>query len=114
MQGNRIDKVNELLQQQLAEFFNREIEFPEGVLVTIIRVETSRDLDHATVLLSILPTNQRGSALAAVKKNGREIHQFLKKKLFIKRIPHFNFVIDDTEEKAAEIEEIVGDLHKKA
>ena len=113
MLNNRIDKVNELLQQQLAEFFNREIEFSEDTLVTIIEVKTSSDLQKATVWLSVLPINRSGSALEAVKKNISDIRRQIKKKLFIKHVPYFEFKIDDTEERASEIERLIDDLKKK-
>lgn len=110
--SNRIDKVNELLSQQLAEYFNREVEFPDNALVTIIKIETSKDLSRAVVWLSVLPTSQRGSALLTLKNSAKDLNHFLKKALFIRRIPHFEFRIDDTEEKAAIVEDIINNINK--
>ena len=112
MSNNRIDKVNELIQQQLAEYFSRELEFSRDTLVTITRVEITKDLQFATVWLSILPINHSGSVLEVARKNQKDAYQYLKKKLFIKRVPKLNFRVDDTEEKAAVVEGIIDDLNK--
>jgi ribosome-binding factor A len=110
MSTNRIDKVNDLLQQQLALYFHRELEFPRDTLVTITRVEATKDLQLANIWLSILPINHSGGVLQVIKRNLSDLNKILRRQLFIKNIPRFIFRIDDTEEKAAVIEQMIEDL----
>ena len=46
---DRIDQVNELLKRELAQAIIQTVEVPAGVLITVARVKTSRDLHYATV-----------------------------------------------------------------
>ena len=53
---NRIQKVNSLIEHQLAPILLTALEGQKG-LVTITKVETSRDMKWAKVWISILPTS---------------------------------------------------------
>mgnify|MGYP001567582500 CR=1 FL=1 len=50
----RIQKLNQLLRDELAKIIDREIEFPEGSLVTVTRVSVSPDARYATVFITAL------------------------------------------------------------
>ena len=103
----RVDKINSLLIQELAELISREISL-EGGLITVAYVDCSPDLRYAKIGVSVLPDNLSGSALKKLKKHNAAFAARLKKKLNLKIIPKFNWEIDDREINAAEIEKIIN------
>ena len=90
----------------------REIEFPENILVTITNVITSHDMYYAEVLISILGKEIK-EALEILSKNIYHIQQKLNKKLRIRPVPKIHFEIDTGEAKREEVESSLAELKKK-
>jgi len=105
--SHRIAQINELIRQELSILFLTEVEFPKGCLVTIMRVETSKDLHYAKVWLSIMPVYYTKKILDILKANVGHLQFLLNKKLTMKPLPRLYFAVDETEKKAAEIEELL-------
>jgi ribosome-binding factor A len=106
---SRIDQINSLLKQELAEMINREGILPDG-LITVTRVKTSPDLRYAKVSVSVLPDNLSGTALKALRKKTGFFSGVLRKKLNLKFIPKFNWDLDTTEREAAIIDDLINSL----
>ena len=49
----RIPKINQLLQEELGAILLRELELPDGVLVTVTRVDASGNLQEAENEISL-------------------------------------------------------------
>lgn len=106
---SRIDQVNELLKAELASLINREITI-ENSLVTISYVDCSPDLSSAKIGISVLPEKYFGTVLEQLRKSSSQFTSILKKKLSLKTIPKFNWVIDKTEKEARSIEEVLEQI----
>ena len=109
--SHRIPQVNELIKRELSQFLLKEIDFPEDCLVTITKVETSKDLEHAKVWLSILPFDSRGKIFQILTRSIKYVQHLLNKKLVMRKVPKINFVQDTTEEKADRIEKLLDKIH---
>ena len=109
----RIEKINELIKTRLAQLILREIEFPQNLLVTITRVDTSPDFKVAKVFITAIPENMRGSALKILIKNSKTLHQDLIKILKTKFTPNLRFYIDEQEVFADEVEKILDEIKKR-
>lgn len=94
MASERMLKVNELLYHKISEYIAKEVEMPSGVFVTLSRVETSPDLRHARVFISVIPDNKRGTGLRLLKKHQGKIKRKLAQYLQMKFTPNPTFVID--------------------
>jgi len=105
--SHRIAQVNELIRQELSNLILTEVEFPQGCLVTIIRVETSKDLRHAKVWISVIPAYFITKALERLKHNIGQLQFELNKRLSFKPLPRIRFLIDKTEEQATEIDRLL-------
>lgn len=103
--SHRISQLNELFKQELANLIIREMPM-QDVLVTLAYVDCSPNLQHAKIGVSVLPDNRSESAIKALKQHSGLFAKILKKKLKLHHIPKFNWVIDETEKKAAELDEI--------
>ena len=103
----RIKKINELIRQELGRIFLRELELPQGVLVTITKVETSGDLSWADVWISIFPPEAKEENFKKLKKLAGYLQFLLNKKLSFKTSPRLRFKLDETGEKAEELEDLL-------
>lgn len=109
--SRRLEQMNSLLQERIGNFLLSHFETPPGVLVTITRVETAPDLRSAKVYLSVLPENNRGSILEDLRKVRPELHQSLYRDLETHSIPLVRFMIDETELRAANLNNLIDSLH---
>lgn len=112
MVSHRIPQVNELIREELNKIILKEIEFPKDCLVTIINVQTTKDLRYAKVWISILPEKYTGKVLEILTRNIGYLQFLLNKKLAFKPLPRLNFAVDETEKKAAEIEQLLNKVTK--
>ena len=108
--SQRTDKINSLIQEELSQIMAREIEFPQGTLVTIIDVDTAGDLKTAKVYISVLPFNHCGTAIETIKKNIGEIQRLLNRTLHMRFIPRLEFKIDSTEEEASHVDALLDKI----
>jgi ribosome-binding factor A len=110
--SQRIDQLNSLLQQELAQLIAREVECPVGLFVTISRVEVAADAESAKVWLSVLPDTRAAEALEAVNHRLPHLQQLLNKRLVMKFVPKITFFLDHTQEKVSSINAVLDALEK--
>ena len=83
-------------------------------MLTITRVETSRDLRNANVYFSFLnPTAEEENIIAAVIRRRKQIRFHLGSRLGIKYVPQLRFHLDLAAKKSARIDEIIAELGSK-
>lgn len=107
---SRIEKINQLIKTQLSQLINKEMEFPDNTIITITRVKTTPDLKIAKIYLTVLPENFRGSVLEILRKNKKNLYTLLKNRLKTKFTPNLNFLIDEQELYAAEIDKLLDEI----
>jgi len=103
----RSERVSKLIREQLAVIILREVEF--GALVTITEVEVDKKLEHAKVLLSVLPASKEKSVLAALTRDAGHLQHVLFKKINIKPMPRIAFALDHGLANAAKVEKALLD-----
>lgn len=108
--SERIKKVNEVLKRELGKIVLKEIDLPSGVLVTLIKVETSKDLGQSKVFVSVFPVKETESVLGILNKETYNLHQSLNKVLFIRRVPKIRFVEEKQLQKVQKVNEILDKL----
>ena len=106
--SDRIKKINELIKQKLNSLIIKEVEFSKDALVTITHVDTSKDLRHSNIYVSVLPKILAKESIDALYK--ASLHSILYKKLTIKPLPKLHYRLDKTEEKASEIERLLDQI----
>jgi len=108
----RIDKVNELLKQEIGKILLTEFEFDPGMMVTVMSADTSDTLETATIWVSVYPEGRSGSALEILNKRIGEIQKLLNKRLALRFVPKISFKLDRSEKYASEIGELFGKIEK--
>lgn len=77
MDTQRLQRVNQLLQEEFADIFRIEAnKIKQGLLISVTEVKVTPDLSIAKVYISVFPTQYRDSLMTAI--NGR-IPYFRKK-----------------------------------
>ncbi|MFC1608911.1 30S ribosome-binding factor RbfA [Patescibacteria group bacterium] len=106
----RTEKVNSLINQQLSEILSKEVDLKPGVFITIAKVDTTRDLRHAHVFVSVFPEKEMHYVEKTLEHEMRGIQKKLHKRLHMKILPKVKFKMDATEARADEIEKILKDI----
>lgn len=107
---SRTDKLNELLQREVATCIAREIEFDSQTVVTVTRVDTEQTLEHATVYITVFPTVKRGDALSILRKRLPFIQDILNHRLSLRHVPRFMIAFDDEAQALYELDELLNKI----
>lgn len=89
------------------------MEFPHGVLVTLVGAHLTPDAKHATGTLSVLPAGQEAEVLHALRDFEADLKDALAGELRMRRVPDLHWRFDDTQAYAADIEADLHELRKK-
>ena len=108
----RQEKVNSLLQKELAEIFRTSMQaYFTGIMFTVTYVNVTSDMSLARVNLSMFPVDadDKPALLKQVKEHGNEIRLLLGRhiKNQLRSVPQLQFFIDDTLDRAQRIEELL-------
>ena len=110
--SNRIERVNSLLQQLLSTILLDF--FKDGkAIVTITKVECSKDLRWARAGISIANADDDAPIMAHLRKHLYEIQGEVNRTLEMKMIPRISFYLDTTARHAARIQEIFHQIEEE-
>ncbi len=104
---NRIFKVADQIQRDLAELIARELKDPRVGMVTLQGVEVTPDYAHAKVFFSIL-TGDPAETAEGLNQAAGFLRNGLFKRLHIHTVPTLHFVYDRTTERAADMNALIA------
>lgn len=104
--SDRIRKLNHLIQHEIAPLLLQEIDERHFGLITVKKVDTSRDLSIAKIWVSCMLNSQDFEKEAA--KHVYKIQQSLNKYMYTKKVPKIIFKNDDTSEYVAKIDDLLS------
>ncbi len=115
MSISRIDRVNELLQREIASSLYRlQFDPPLDLArVTISQVLCSPDLRQARVFVSVLLTDDPEEGRLVIRqlmKQRKELQRMLADNIVLKYTPHLQFMQDDSQDSAARVLQILDAL----
>ena len=109
--SQRTERVDELLRQEIGSIVTRDVADPRIGFTTITSVETTRDLRHAKVWVSVIgQPAEREATLAAFRHATPFIRHELGKRLHIKRIPDLHVHLDETAERGTRILQLLAEI----
>lgn len=114
MESTRQRKFARLIQKELGDIFQKDLkEITGNHLVTITVVRVSPDLGIAKVYLSFLPDRGKTEKIDMLRENTKQIRQELATRIRhqVRIIPELQFFIDDTEEEAMRINQLLAGLN---
>jgi ribosome-binding factor A len=103
-------RVNESVRQVLSEAVG-ELKDPRIGFVTVTGVETSPDLRHARVYVSVFgPEESRRDSLAGLEAAHGVLQSRLASELRMKRTPQLAFEYDSTVERGVRMTQLIDEL----
>ena len=107
---DRMRRVNEAVRQVLSEAVG-ELKDPRIGFVTVTGVETSPDLRHARVFVSVLGSEEKQrQSLAGLKAAHGVLQGRLARELRLKRTPQLAFEYDPTVERGVRMTQLIDEL----
>ena len=110
----RQNKYARLIQKELSDIFQRDKKgILENAFITIADVKVSPDLSVAKIYISMLLTKDKEKVLEKINTRKREIRKELGEKIGkqVRIIPELVFFIDEVEENAQRIENLIKNLN---
>ena len=111
MESNRIGRINEEIQRELAELL-RELKDPRvhKTMLSITHVETTPDLRYAKVYVSLLDKEYTKETLAGLKSSAGYLRRELGRTLQLRYTPELQWQADDSIVQGAHILDILSKL----
>jgi ribosome-binding factor A len=115
MQGKRLDRVNQLIKEEISTLLQRELKDPRLGFVTVTEVDASKDLRVAKVFVSVLGTEEQwASSLQALVSARGFVRNWLRHHLDLRVIPELEFRPDHSMEHAARIQQLLRQLDDRS
>jgi ribosome-binding factor A len=107
----RTDRIDELLRQEIGSIVSREVADPRIGFATITKIETTPDLRHAKVWVSVIgQPKERAATIAALSRAMPFVRHELGRNLRLKRIPDLHVELDDTAERGTRVLHLLDEL----
>jgi ribosome-binding factor A len=106
--GERMRRVNEAVREVLSVRLAGGLKDPRIGFVTVTSVETSPDLRHARVFVSVLGgEDERSDTLTGLRSAHGILQSAVAEELRMKRTPTLDFVYDDSIDRGMRITELL-------
>jgi ribosome-binding factor A len=111
VQGKRLERVNQLIKEEISAVLQRQIKDPRLGFVTVTEVDTTADLKLARVYVSVLgPEEQWAKSFKALESARGFVWNRLRKHLDLRVTPQLAFRPDRSMEHAAHIQALLAGL----
>ena len=114
MASNRINRINEEIQKELADLL-RNLKDPrvQNTMISITRVEATPDLRYAKVYVSFLEEDKAADALKGLKSAGGYLRRELGHALQLRYTPELVWTLDDSITYGAKMLKLINSLEVK-
>jgi ribosome-binding factor A len=114
MPADRMRRVNEALREVLSGRIADGLKDPRIGFVTVTAVDTSSDLRHARVYVSVLGDEQeRADTLAGLESSRGFLQAGIARELRIKHTPALQFQHDEALERGMRISELLDEVERE-
>ncbi len=109
---DRLNKINELIKQEVGKIIIRELDIPRNVLVTITRTKTEPNLRKSTIFITTFPERLGKDVILELELGIYDIQKALNRKLNMKPVPKIEFKIDKQSQTEQKIFKLLGKNRK--
>ena len=113
MASNRIGRINEEIQRELASLLRTVKDPRDHGLVTITRVETTPDLRFSKIYVSVLDKSDVKEVVKGLKSAGGYLRRELGRALSLRYTPELVFQADDSIDRGTHILKLLNDIERK-
>jgi ribosome-binding factor A len=109
----RVDRVNALLQRELATVISEELTDPRIAFTTVTSVETTSDLKTARVFVSVLGGDDAvATTMQALNEARPYIRHEMGERTDLRFVPDIEFVSDTSAARAARISKLLREANR--
>jgi ribosome-binding factor A len=113
--SQRTDRLDQLLREEIGAMLEREVADPRIGFATVTEVETTPDLRHARVWVSVIGgASERDQTIAGLEHAMIFIRRELGTRLRLKRIPDLHVRLDDSIERGTRVLRLIDSLESGA
>ena len=107
--SRRMGRVNELIREELSSLLLLELKDPRvAALTTVTHVETSPDLEHARVYVSVMGSeHEQAGAMNGLRSAEGFLRRSLAGRVKMRRVPALTFALDTSMEEGAQMLELI-------
>jgi ribosome-binding factor A len=111
----RTERLNSLLKEVISEVIAKDVKDPRlGSLITVTSVDITRDMHHAKVFISVIGNpEEKKKTLDALQSGAGFIAIHASKKVVMRYFPSLTFKADDSADKYATIDSILGKIRNE-
>jgi ribosome-binding factor A len=110
MQAGRMPRVDEAVREVLSAAITQDLKDPRVGFVTVTGVETSPDLRHATVFVSVLGDDaRRADSLVGLEAASGFLQRRVASELRLKNTPTLAFSYDHSVDRGMRISELLDE-----
>ncbi len=111
--SQRTERVDELLRQEIGRILAKDVQDPHIGFATVTDVQTTSDLRHARVWVSVIGgAPERTETLAALERAMGYVRHELGLRLRIRRIPALHVALDESAERGTRVMRILDELEQ--
>lgn len=115
MARRRIERVNSLLKEVISESIRKDLKnVPIPDLITVTEVETSNDLRHAKVYISLIEDDpkKKEEVIVLLNKSAKAIAALSSKKVVLRYFPQLIFKIDESLDNFLQIDSLLKKIEQ--
>lgn len=109
---NRIQRIDELLREELSRLLEEDAE--QLGMVAVVAVRTTRDLSYSRVLISPVSTQDPQIVLRQLTERASFYRHRLLKHLNLHRIPQLQFDLGENEEEYFRVEALLDQIEERS
>lgn len=116
MANIRMSRINGELQKAIAEVINNRLNNPnlDGLIISVIDVDTAADLSLAKVGISVLSTDETERLVVGeIKRAKNFIRHEVMRMVRLKTMPELEFYVDNSYEKSQHIMNLIDKVSKE-
>ena len=108
--SNRTVRVNELVQREINDILHKRYQ-SEAVAITVTEVRVSPDLRDARAFVSVIGSAEVAEEkLAWLRSKAGEIREEVGRRIVLKYLPKFEYVLDKSAVRGARILEVLDEI----
>lgn len=108
--NNRQRQIAQQIQAFLANALVRDIKDPALGMITITTVQVSKDLGYADIFFVVLEEDKQQASLATLNKAASFLRKQLAGHMTQRVVPRLRFRLDESEEQARALDEVLANL----
>jgi len=114
VQGKRLERVNQLIKEEISMLLQRELKDPRLGFVTVTEVDVSPDLKVGKVYVSVLGGDEQWAATLQALESARGfVWNWLRRHLDLRVTPDLIFRPDRSMEHGAHIQSLLAELRDR-